>query len=85
MLEILQNLDLKTLIQGLLTLVGGMAVLATMTKTPKDDGILRKIKSVLDILAMNVGKAKNTSDDIAKGTVVKKENIKALVRKDARV
>lgn len=39
--------------------VGVASMVATITPTPKDDGVLRIAKSILDIFAMNFGKAKN--------------------------
>lgn len=44
------------------SIVGTAAIIASMTPTPKDDGIVRLLKKVLDFLAMNVGKAKNADD-----------------------
>jgi len=35
------------------------AAIAAMTPTPKDDGIVRKIRQVVDVLGMNFGNAKN--------------------------
>lgn len=39
--------------------IGVAAVIAAITPTPVDDGILATLKKVLNILAMNVGQAKN--------------------------
>ncbi len=39
--------------------IGVAAVVATITPTPVDDGILMTLKKVLSILAMNIGQAKN--------------------------
>ena len=43
-----------------LTLVVALsAAIAALTPTPKDDGIVRKIRKVIDFLALNFGNAKN--------------------------
>ena len=42
-------------------LTGAVALasaIAAMTPTPKDDGIVKKLYKLVDLLAMNVGKAK---------------------------
>ena len=38
-------------------------VITAATPTPKDDGILRTVRRVFDLLALNVGHAKNQSPD----------------------
>ena len=43
--------------QIILTVMGAAAAIAAMTPTPKDDTIIAKIRSVLDILGMNFGHA----------------------------
>ena len=58
----LAALDFTGIVAGLLAIIGGAAILATMTPTPKDDAILAKVKKVLDFIAMNIGKAKNDKD-----------------------
>jgi hypothetical protein len=35
------------------------AAVAALTPTPKDDGIVKKLYKLLDLLAINVGKAKD--------------------------
>jgi len=35
------------------------AAIAALTPTPKDDGIVKKIRKVVDFLALNFGNAKN--------------------------
>lgn len=39
--------------------VAAAAAIAALTPTPKDDGIVKAIRKVVDALALNVGKAKN--------------------------
>ncbi|MGL5485628.1 MAG: hypothetical protein ACRDC6_04985 [Shewanella sp.] len=38
------------------------SVIATMTPTPKDDGIAKKLTDILNFLAFNFGNAKNASN-----------------------
>ena len=40
------------------SIISGASILTALTPTKKDDSILNKIKSILDILACNVGNAK---------------------------
>jgi hypothetical protein len=47
------------LILGILTAAVALAsAVAAITPTPKDDGIVKKLYKILDMLAFNVGKAK---------------------------
>jgi len=44
---------------GILTgIVTVASAIAALTPTPKDDGVVKKVYSWLDLLALNVGKAK---------------------------
>ena len=43
----------------LTSVIGTASLIAALTPTPKDDGVLKKIKSLLDILGANVFNAKN--------------------------
>ena len=45
-----------------LAVIGAAAAIAAVTPTPVDDGIVRLLRKVLDIIAMNVGKARNKED-----------------------
>jgi hypothetical protein len=50
------------LILGILTAAVALAsAVAAITPTPKDDGIVKKLYKILDLLALNVGKAKEQS------------------------
>ncbi len=40
------------------SIIAGASALAALTPTTKDDLILSKIKSVLNVLALNIGNAK---------------------------
>ena len=45
---------------GILTsVVAAASAIAALTPTPKDDGLFKKIYGLLDMLALNVGKAKD--------------------------
>ena len=35
------------------------SAVAAMTPTPKDDGVVKKLYKIVDLLALNVGKAKD--------------------------
>ncbi len=53
---IIQNFnDMLIALSGIVT---GASALAAMTPTQKDDGLLGKIKKILNLLALNVGHAK---------------------------
>ena len=46
-------------IVGVLTAAVALAsAIAAMTPTPKDDGFVKKLYKLIDLLALNVGKAK---------------------------
>jgi len=46
-------------ILGILTAAVALAsAVAAITPTPKDDGVVKKLYKILDMLALNVGKAK---------------------------
>ena len=49
---------------ALISIVTGVVALASaiaaLTPTPKDDGWVKKAYKVIDLLALNVGKAKDT-------------------------
>lgn len=40
------------------SIIAGASALTALTPTPKDDAVLAKVKKGLDILALNVGRAK---------------------------
>ena len=57
-------LENKEALIGIITGVVALAsAIAALTKTPKDDTWVGKIYKVLDLLALNVGKAKDKSTD----------------------
>lgn len=50
---------------GILTSVVAVAsAIAALTPTPKDDTIVGKVYKVLDMLALNVGKAKDKGEGV---------------------
>lgn len=49
---------IEDLLIALSSIVAGASVLAALTPTTKDDLILKYIKKILDILALNIGNAK---------------------------
>ena len=53
-------LEHKDALIGILTgIVAVASAIAALTPTPKDDTIVGKIYKVIDLLALNVGKAKD--------------------------
>ena len=55
-------LENKEALIGIITSVVAVAsAIAALTPTPKDDTIVGKIYKVVDLLALNVGKAKDTA------------------------
>ena len=50
------------IVEALLMIVGGAAVLAAYTPTKKDEVILAKIKNFLNLIAFNVKHAKNKDE-----------------------
>ena len=53
-------LEHKDALIGIITGVIALAsAVAALTPTPKDDGWIKKIYKVVDLLALNVGKAKD--------------------------
>lgn len=40
-------------------IISASSAVAALTPTPKDDGFIRKLYSIIDGLALNVGKAKD--------------------------
>jgi hypothetical protein len=45
-----------------LQIVGGLSLVAAVTPTPKDDGVLLVLKRVLNCLSGNFGQAKNAAE-----------------------
>ena len=53
----------EQIVTAVLAVIGASASIAAITPTPKDDKIVGKIqkvvKSIVDVVGMNIGKAKN--------------------------
>lgn len=53
----------ESIVTAVLAVIGAAASIASITPTPKDDKIISKIqgvvKSIVDVVGMNIGKAKN--------------------------
>lgn len=59
------------IIDALTAIVTGASALAALTPTPKDDTFMGKAYKVVDWLALNVGKAKDTGKQEVKQQVKK--------------
>ena len=47
--------EITTIVTSIVTIA---SIVAAITPTPKDDNLIRKIYKIIDLLAINVGKAK---------------------------
>jgi hypothetical protein len=54
---IFQNWD--ALLTAATAIITAAAAITALTPSPKDDNIVAKVRKVLDVLALNVGNAKN--------------------------
>lgn len=52
-------MDIQSTIEVALQVIGVASIVAAVTPTPVDNVVLAVLKKVLNITAMNVGKAKN--------------------------
>jgi len=53
-------LEHKEALIGIITgIVTVASAIAALTPTPKDDGVIKKIYNIVDVFALNVGKAKD--------------------------
>ena len=50
-------MDLATIIFGVTTIISIASIVAAVTETPKDNELLKKFYSVIELLALNIGKA----------------------------
>ena len=50
------------LLHALTAIVAAAAAVTALTPSPKDDGVVAKVRAVLDLLAFNFGNAKNKKD-----------------------
>jgi|TARA_X000001382_G_scaffold23240_1_gene14156 hypothetical protein len=44
-------------------LIAAAAAIAALTSTPKDDGILMKVRKIIDMFALNILNAKNSDEE----------------------
>ena len=44
-------------------LIAAAAAIAALTSTPKDDGILMKVRKIIDMFALNILNAKNSDGE----------------------
>lgn len=51
------------IITAITSIVTGASALAALTPTPKDDTLIGKLYKVVDVLALNIGKAKDKGDE----------------------
>jgi len=49
----------ELILSALTSIVAACSAIAALTPTPKDDGWVKKLYKIVDILAINVGKAKD--------------------------
>ena len=59
MLEYLQGLSLEQVLLCVTSVISVAATLAALTPSPKDDGLVAKLRKMVDFLALNFGNAKN--------------------------
>lgn len=52
-------MDILAIISWLPHVIAIASAVAALTPTPKDDGVVKTISKVVDVLALNVGKAKD--------------------------
>tara|TARA_R100001244_G_scaffold115466_1_gene85649 strand:- start:438 stop:626 length:189 start_codon:yes stop_codon:yes gene_type:complete len=52
--------NLEAILGAVTAVVTAASALAALTPTPKDDGIVKAVYKVVDFLALNIGKAKDS-------------------------
>ena len=50
--------NFNDILAAITSIIAGASALSALTPTQKDDNLLRKVKSCLDIFALNVGNAR---------------------------
>tara|TARA_R110000824_G_scaffold179646_1_gene359923 strand:+ start:557 stop:733 length:177 start_codon:yes stop_codon:yes gene_type:complete len=48
----------EQILQVLTAVIAAASAIAALTPTPKDDGVIKKLYKLVDLLALNVGKSK---------------------------
>lgn len=59
LVTVVMSMDWPTLVSGLLMVVGGFAILATLTANTADDKAVAWMLKIINFLGANWGKAKN--------------------------
>ena len=59
LVTVVMSMDWSSVLEGLLMVVGGFAVLATLTANQADDKVVSWMLKVINFLGANWGKAKN--------------------------
>ena len=49
----------EAIIQVVTAVIAAASAIAALTPTPKDDGLLKKVAKIVDLLALNVFRAKD--------------------------
>ena len=50
--------NFNDILTAITSIIAGASALAALTPTVKDDNVLRKVKSCLNVFALNIGNAK---------------------------
>ena len=58
MIEYIQQ-NWESILSAITTVIAAASAIAALTPTPVDDGIVKKLYKVIDLFALNIGKAKD--------------------------
>jgi len=50
---------METIISYVTAIISAASIIAAVTPTPKDDSLVAKVYAIIDLLAVNIGKAKD--------------------------
>ena len=50
---------METIISYVTAIISAASIIAAITPTPKDDSFIAKVYDIIDLLAVNIGKAKD--------------------------
>ena len=56
---LIRRRNMETVISYLTAIISAASIIAAVTPTPKDDSFIAKIYRLVDLLAINIGKAKD--------------------------
>lgn len=48
------------IVQGIVAVIAAASIICSLTPTPKDDVLIGKLYKFIEVLALNIGKAKQT-------------------------